>query len=343
MTTYVIKRILLMIPTLFLICFLSYGMIRLAPGDPTRIASGSLLGGGTGAMQQGESEAAKAFRSYYHLDKPWYVGFWYWFTGDPQRPEDCKGVLRGDFGRSIMIERGRPVWELVKNRLPVTIKLNLWAILLIYLISIPAGIYAAVRHNGLFDRASSFIFFLLYSLPSFWIGLLLIIAVSKWVPGWPIGGLHPEVERDASYWEILGATAKHYVLPVFCMSYAGFAGLSRYARVSMLDVIRQDYIRTARAKGLSEATVVLKHALRNALIPLITIFAGLLPGLVGGSLVIEYLFNIQGMGTLGLEAISKSDYPVLMILFGMGAALTLIGILIADLLYCVADPRITLE
>jgi peptide/nickel transport system permease protein len=138
-------------------------------------------------------------------------------------------------------------------------------------------------------------------------------------------------------------TAKHYVIPVFCLSYAGIAGISRYARSSMLDAVGQDYIRTARAKGLSERVVIFKHAFRNALIILITLFAGLLPGLVAGSIIIEYIFNIPGMGSLSMMALSSRDIPLLMALFSFGGFLTLSGILISDLLYVIADPRISFE
>ncbi|MBN2712650.1 MAG: ABC transporter permease, partial [Planctomycetes bacterium] len=262
--------------------------------------------------------------------------------GDPTRA-DSFGIIRGDFGKSIVIERGRDVWALIKDRLPVTIKLNLLSILVIYMIAIPAGVLSAVRQNSIEDRSMSLVFFLLYSLPSFWVGLLIIIGVANYFSSWPIGGLYADVPPDASYWTILAATARHYVIPVFCLSYGGFAGLSRFTRVSMLEVVRQDYIRTARAKGLNEATVIMKHALRNSLIPLVTIFAGLLPSLIGGSIIIEYLFNIPGMGTLGLDALGNRDYPVLMTIFGFGAGLTLIGILISDITYSIVDPRISFE
>ncbi len=342
MSTYILKRVLFMIPTLLIISFVSYGMMRLAPGDPTRALGGGFLG--AGATSEGESglamdekkesEFAKVFRKQFHLDKPFYIGYYYWLGGI---------LTRGDFGVSIVISLNTPVWELIRERLPVTIKLNLWAVALIYIIAIPAGFYSAVNRGSVFDRVTSLSFFMLYSMPSFWAGLLLIILAHKFLAGWPIQGIRPDLPATATYWEDLAATARHYVLPVICMAYAGFAGLSRYARVGMLEVINQDYIRTARAKGVGEFSVIFKHALRNSLIPLITIFAGLLPGLVAGSIIIEYLFGIPGMGQLSMTALSARDYPVLMTLFGMSALLVLLGVLVADLLYAVADPRITFD
>lgn len=351
MRTYILKRLLLVIPTLFVITVISYGMMRLAPGDPVKammISSGgaSTGEGEVGVRKEGESDAAKAFKRRFHLDKPWYVGYWYWLAGDnraPTDPDKGYGVLRGDFGISITVSLGTPVWKLIAERLPVTIKLNLWAIVLIYLVAIPAGLYSAVFRNTLSDRAMSVVFFILYSLPSFWVGLMMILMVSKYLPGWPTSGLEGNLPHDAPYATILLDTATHYVLPVLCLSYGAFAGLSRYARVGMLEVIRQDYIRTARAKGLSEWTVILKHAFRNALIPLVVLFAGLLPGLIGGSVIVEFLFNIEGMGDLGLRALGGRDYPVLMTLFGFSAVLTLAGILVSDILLAMVDPRISYD
>lgn len=356
MRTYIIKRILWMIPTLLIITMVSYGMMRIAPGDPTRARSGPGLisggegseGGGNAVRKEDESSAAREFRRRFHLDQPWYVGYGYWLAGEPAQPgvseeKRGKGILRGDFGTSIVIGLGQKVSHLLADRIPVTIRLNLWAVAVVYLIAVPAGLYAAVARDSLGDRTMAVVFFVLYSLPSFWVGLLLILAAYKWFPSWPTSGIAGSVADDATYWDLLLQTAKHYVLPVFCLSYAGLAGLSRYARVGMLEVIQQDYIRTARAKGLSEWTVVLKHALRNSVIPLITLMAGMLPGLIGGSIIIEFLFNIPGMGSLSIQALGARDYPVLISLFGISATLTLIGILLSDIAYCLVDPRISLD
>lgn len=345
MRAYLIKRILWMLPTLFVITVASYGMMRLAPGDPVRASflAGDAAGGegGVGVRKEGESAAAREFRRRFYLDQPWYVGYWRWLAGDPVLNRG--GVIRGDFGESIVLSLGTPVWNVIAEKLPATIKLNLWSFAVIYLVSISFGLYSAVFKGSLADRFFSMLFFVLYSLPSFWIGLLMIIMVSKYFPWWPISGLSQVPRPDESYWDALSRTALHYVLPVACLSYGGFAGLSRFTRAAVLETVRQDYVRAARAKGLSEWAVIFRHVFRNSLIPLITLAAGILPGLLGGSMIIEYLFNIPGMGTLMLQALSSRDYPVLMTVMGMGTVLVLAGILLSDILYAVADPRITFE
>jgi peptide/nickel transport system permease protein len=285
-------------------------------------------------MKAGESEAARAFRRSFNLDKPWPVGYYLWLKGI---------VTRGDFGVSITVSLGKPVSELIAERLPVTVKLNLWAMVAVYLISIPAGIYAAVYRDTLGDRALTVFFFLLYSMPSFWVGLMLVLAASRYAPGWPVSGATSTLPAHTPYLTLLADTARHYVLPVLCLSYAGFASLSRFARSGLLEVIQQDYIRTARAKGLPERSVIFKHALRNGVIPLVTLFAGMLPGLIGGAVLIEYVFDIPGMGLLMLQALGSRDYPVMITVFALVSALTLIGILLSDLLYALVDPRITFD
>ncbi len=316
-------------------------MMRFAPGDP--IKSNMLSSSDTPAqIQEGESEAAKQFRKHFGLDKPWYVGYWYWLTGNPNIP-GSKGIIRGDFGISITVNLGTPVAELIKERLPPTIKLNLISIVIMYLVAIPIGIYSAIFKDSFFDRTSSIIFFMLYSLPSFWIALLAIIVISKYLPWWPTSNLDPSIPLTESYWNVLLITARHYVLPIICLAYGSFTFLSRFTRSTMLEVIKQDYIRTARAKGLSNKKVIFKHALRNSVIPLITTSSSLLPALIVGSVFIEFIFRIPGMGMLSFEAISSRDYPLLMTTAGITATLTLLGILISDITYGIVDPRISLD
>lgn len=344
MRAYLVKRLLWMLPTLFAISVASYGMMRLAPGDPVKanfLAGDSGGDDAAGARKAGESAAAREFRRRFHLDKPWYVGYWRWLAGDPARGRG--GVIRGDFGDSIVISLGTPVWRVIAEKLPATVKLNLCSFAVIYLVSLSFGIYSAVFRGSLVDRFFSALFFVLYSLPAFWIGILMIILVSKYLPWWPISGLSQAPRPDETYWSALGRTLLHYVLPVICLSYGGFASLSRFTRAAVLESIRQDYVRAARARGLSEWAVVFRHVVRNSLIPLITLAAGLLPGLLGGSMIIEYLFNIPGMGTLMLQALSSRDYPVLMTEMGLGAFLVLAGMLLSDLLYAVVDPRIAFD
>jgi len=250
-------------------------------------------------------------------------------------------IARFDFDRSFKDDR--PVVEKVGEALPVTMLLNGIAILLIYLIAVPLGVLAAARRGSTFDHASSVILFALYSVPAFWAGTLLIMTFSS-ERAWnvlPSNGLHASDAADLSYLSWLKDSLVHLVLPIIVFVYAGFASLSRYARTSMLESIGQDYVRTARAKGLPENVVLWKHAFRNSLITIVTLIGNLLPGLIGGSVIIESIFSIHGMGKLGFDSILARDYPVVMALTTLSALLTLLGILLSDVLYSVVDPRIT--
>lgn len=332
---YLLKRILLGMMTLLVILFASYALMRLAPGDPTR---SSMLGEGAGTQLSSDRDALlqnRSLREKLHLDKPLAYGFCLWL----------KNVMLGDLGESAAVDKGRPVAALILEKLPVTLELNIFAILLTYLLAVPLGIFSAVRPDSRTDRAITFVLFFLYSLPVLWTALMLQALFCKggWYPIFPLKGISPDILPGMSTWAIMGKTLMHFVLPVFCLSYAGFAGLARFTRSGMLEVIHQDYIRTARAKGASEARVILHHAFRNALIIMITLFAGLLPSLVGGSILVEYVFNIPGMGSLSMLALSSRDIPLLMALFAFGGVLTLLGILLADILYVIADPRITFD
>ena len=332
---YLLKRLLLGALTLLVILFASYALMRLAPGDPTR---SSMLGEGAGTQLAADREALQqnqSLRKKLYLDKPLVFGFAMWL----------KGVFRGDLGESAAVDKGRPVLTLILEKLPVTLRLNIFAILLTYLLAIPLGIFSAVRPDTKTDQAITFVLFFLDSLPVLWTALMLQALFCKggWYPLFPLKGITPDILPGMSTWTILGRTALHYILPVFCLSYAGFAGLTRFTRSGMLEVIHQDYIRTARAKGAPESSVILHHAFRNALIIMITLFAGLLPSLAGGSILVEYVFNIPGMGSLSMLALSSRDIPLLMALFAFGGVLTLLGILLADILYVIADPRINFD
>ncbi|MFA7229772.1 MAG: ABC transporter permease [Victivallaceae bacterium] len=335
MLHYLVKRIGLALFTLLVIMAVSYLMLRLAPGDPTK---SSIIGGDApgSSLSSAKGEFARntALREKLHLDQPVYIGFYYWLKAV---------VLKFDFGVSASIDTGRPVTEIIMERLPVTLKINILAVLVTYLLAIPLGIYSAVYPDSTFDRGVTFILFFLYSLPVIWVALVFQAGLCEGglVSVFPLKGLVPANPESMSSWRLLGATGMHYILPVTCLAYGGFAGLSRYARSGMLDVINQDYIRTARAKGLSETSVIFKHALRNGMITLITLFADLLPGLVAGSIIVEYVFSIPGMGSLSLLSLSSRDYPLQMALFCFAGALTLGGILLSDIMYMLVDPRIT--
>ena len=255
-----------------------------------------------------------------------------------------RGLIFGDFGQSVHTP-SISVAQKLKEALPVTLIMSLVAIFIVYVVSIPLGIYSATRHNRPVDQALTVVLFILYSLPSFWVAILLIRA-NLYLPEayrLPFQGLFPAGAEQMTTLQWLWEVSKHLFLPMLASCYAGLAGLSRYMRVGMLDVLRQDYIRTARAKGCSEKRVIFKHALRNSVIPIVTLAAGLLPGLIGGSFIIESIFGIPGMGYLGYNALLTRDYTVLMAEFTISGVLVMLGILLSDVLYVLVDPRISFE
>ncbi|MGA7878087.1 MAG: ABC transporter permease [Desulfoferrobacter sp.] len=332
MATYIIKRLLQIIPTLLGITLITFLIIQLAPGNPATL---KLQMAGQGEM--GESAIAKQIieqtKKLYGLDKPLTVQYLLW----------VKRVFTLDFGNSF--KDHRPVLEKIAERLPITIQLNAISIFLVYLIAIPFGVFSATHADTLTDRVLTLFFFFLYSLPSFWVAVLLIMFFGggDFLDIFPVYGISSIGAGSWSLFHWLTDRLWHLVLPVTCLTYGGLAYLSRLTRAEMLEVIREDYIRTARAKGLSERIVIFKHALRNALLPIITLLAFLLPAMFGGSVIIESIFSIPGMGQLGFESVLSRDYPVIMAITTISALLTLAGLLISDILYATLDPRIKLE
>ncbi|MDR2442611.1 MAG: ABC transporter permease [Deltaproteobacteria bacterium] len=321
MLAYTIKRLFMMIPTFIGITLISFIVIHLAPGDPTNMV--------TDLNPQASQSAKKRLTELYGLDKPIHIQYLNWL----------KNLVTLDLGRSMAPDR-RPVIDKIKERLPVTLTLNLCSIFIIICISLPLGLWAAVRAGGWFDRFSTVGVFIFFAAPSFWLALL-----AMWLfgvnLGWlPISGLKSLNYDSLSFFDRLIDLSKHLVMPVIISSLGGLAGLSRYLRSNMLEIIRQDFLTTARAKGLSERLVIWKHALRNALIPVITILGLSVPGLVGGSVIMESIFAIPGLGQLFYAAVMGRDYPLVMGGLVMGAFLTLIGNFLADLGYALADPRV---
>ena len=246
-----------------------------------------------------------------------------------------------NFGRSFKDQQ--PVIQHILERLPITLEINVISLLIAYLIGVPLGVLVAVRQNTLTDRVLTSGTFLLWSMPSFWVGMLLIIFLCNeeflhWFPAAGIQSL--QASDEWSFWRLFKDHAHHMVMPVLASTYASFAGLSRYMRTSMLENLRLDYVRTAQAKGLRWKAVVLHHVVRNSLIPIVTLMAGLLPTMIAGSVFIETIFTIPGMGFLGFQSVIVRDYPMVMAIFTIGSALSLLGILVADILLKVADPRI---
>lgn len=319
---YLIKRLAALIPTFLGITLISFFVMHLAPGEPMSLQADF--------NPKMTPEMRQRLRAQYGLDKPLYVQYARWL----------KGLLVLDLGRSFAPDR-RPVWHKIKERLPVTLLINGLSLILIIVIAIPLGVRAAVRQNSLFDQVTTVLVFLGYAAPAFWVALLLMLFFGVYLGWLPISGLHSLMGYgQMTWWQKILDWSRHLLLPVLVSSIGGLAGLSRYTRSSMLEVLRQDYITTARAKGLPERVVVYRHALRNALLPLITILGLSIPGLIGGSVIFESIFAIPGAGQLMWSSVMARDYPVLMGNLVIVSVLTLLGNLLADIGYALADPRI---
>ncbi len=332
MKTYLLKRLLLMVPSLFGITVITFAIIHLAPGDPAAMRIGSSLTGTIRNEQLAQAIIEKT-RKEFGLDKPIHVQYWLWL----------KKIATLDFGRSY--KDNRPVIERIKERLPVTLQLNIISLLLTYLIAIPIGIYSSTHQHTSTDKAATVTLFVLYSLPSFWVATILILFFcgGDYLHWFPLTGLNSLGAETMTPVHWLLDRLWHLVLPVFCLTYAELAFVSRQMRAGMLETIRQDYICTARAKGQTEHAVVYRHALRNSLIPIVTLLGFLLPQMLGSSVIIESIFTVRGMGQLGFEAILFRDYPVVMAISTIAALLTLVGILISDICYALVNPTISLE
>jgi peptide/nickel transport system permease protein len=321
MFVYLAKRLVMMIPLLIGITLISFVVIHLAPGEPTDMQ--------TDLNPKSSVEMRDRLRDRYNLDEPLYIQYGLWL----------KRIATLDFGESFAQDH-RPVLKKIGERMPITIIINLLSIAAILAVSVPIGILSAVRRNSIFDRGTTIFVFLGFAMPSFWLALLLMDFLGVRLGLFPVSGLKSIGYDYMSSGQQLWDMVHHLILPVFVSAFGGLAGFSRYMRSNMLEVIRQDYILTARAKGLTERVVIYKHALRNALLPVITILGLSVPGLIGGSVIFETIFAIPGMGKLFYDGVMMRDYPLIMGILVIGAVLTLIGNLLADLSYAAADPRI---
>ena len=329
MTTYILRRILLAIPTLFGITLLTFLLIRFAPGNAAMLKGGGGENGGRAMTAEVREQTIKL----YGLDENPFVAYGKWVGH----------VVRLDLGESFVDHR--PVLTKIGERIGLSTSLAGTALFLSYLIAVPLGVVAALKRGQFVDREISFIVFFLYSIPSFVAALVLILFVASgdYLNLLPMYGANsinaPEMNTLAWLWD----RTRHMILPVICLTYASLAGISRYTRVSMLEVLGQDYLRTARAKGLSERRVIFVQALRNAMIPILTIFAIELPGIIGGTIIVESIFTLPGMGQLLFQSIEARDQFVIMGIVTIVAGVTLIGYLLADILYVFVDPRIRYE
>ncbi|OGL42224.1 MAG: diguanylate cyclase [Candidatus Schekmanbacteria bacterium GWA2_38_9] len=323
MFSYLLQRLLMMFPLLIGITLISFIVIHLAPGEPTDLQ--------TQFNPKASSLAKQRLREIYGLDKPLHVQYLMWL----------KRIVLLDFGRSFSPDN-RKVLDKIKERIPITITINILSLFIIFCISIPIGVLSARFQYSFFDKVITLFVFAGFAIPTFWLALLLMIFFGVNMGWLPISGLHSMNYQELSLLEKFFDMAKHLIMPLFVATFGDLASLSRYARSNMLEVIRQDYITTARSKGLSETKVIGKHALRNALLPVVTILGFSIPGLIGGSVIFETIFAIPGMGQLFYMSVMARDYPVIMGILVIGAVLTMIGNLVADISYAVADPRIRL-
>ncbi len=320
MLTYIIRRLLISIVLLFIISLISFAITILTPGRPTP----------WGEMNPNVSETVK--HDYYvkfHLDQPIYKQYWF---------------LMSDLFRNKLVSNrdSRPVLDTIFERLPVTLLLNVTALTMTFVFGIFLGVYS-VRHAGRWpDTATTLLAFLFIALPGFWISYLTVIFLVKFAAV-PLLGLSTTGVHYANWMQYFLDHFWHLLPPAMILALGGIAIQSRYVRASMQDALIEDYIRTARAKGLTDEVVLYKHALRNSLRPLITGLGMTLPALLGGSVIIESIFAISGMGRLGFDSVMARDYPTLVALNFVAAALLLLGNLIADILYAVVDPRVRLK
>jgi peptide/nickel transport system permease protein len=327
-TKYVLRRLLGAIPLVLGIATITFFAINLAPGDPT------LYYLSPGMTQ----EVVEQMRANFGLDEPVHVRYVKWLGA----------MLTGDFGQSF--SHSRPVLDVLVDVLPNTLVLSACALAVAFLFGIFLGTIQAVRQYSLMDSAMSVVLLFFYSMPSFWLALMLILTLSlfarnvwDWPIWFPASGMTSTDYEFLSFGARIRDRAAHLVLPTLSLALVLTAGIARYMRGSMLEVIRQDYVRTARAKGLSERSVVFKHALRNALIPIITLVGLYIPVLFSGTIFIEYIFAWPGMGRTVYEAINTRDYPLVMAGSFFFASMVVVANLIADILYVVVDPRIRYE
>lgn len=360
MGTYTIRRILLIFPTLLGITAVVFFVMKAAPGDVSE-----LLISPDGEMKAQERKELIAYiQKRYGLDQPTHVQYGRWLNkvspvgfdvdSDSGRLMFHRPTLKWpDLGESFVVRR--PVWDMVVEGLPITLLLNLVSIPVIYVVAILTGIYAARFRGGTFDTATGGVFLAMWSVPTIWAGVLLIgfLANKMYLHWFPTGGLHGIEAHAATYlprWTHEGFepgflldTVYHLVLPVVCLSYGGLAFLAKLSRAAILENLSMDFVRTARAKGVSERDVLFRHVFRNSLLPLITVAAHLLPALLAGSVVVETIFSIPGMGKLTIQAVKLHDQEVVMATTLIGGMLGLVGYLVSDIGYAIADPRVSYE
>ena len=320
MRAYFFKRFIGLIPLFFGITFISFIVIHLAPGSPVDARSA--------LNPKMTLQAKQKLTEIYGLDRPLPVQYLHWL----------KRLGQFDFGRSFI--DGEEVTVKISRAIPVTLGINALSLILVFLLGIPLGILGAVKKDSWVDKVSGSLALAGFSVPTYWLALVLVACFGAGLRILPVSGLFSIFHDEMNFFERIVDIARHLVLPLVVSSITGFAGISRFMRSSMIEVLNQNYIRTARAKGLSEKKVLVGHALKNALLPVVTILGLSVPGLLGGSVIFESIFSIPGMGRLFFNSVFSRDYPVIMGVLVLGALLTLMGNFLADATYHFLDPRI---
>ncbi|MEK2644010.1 ABC transporter permease subunit [Bdellovibrio sp. BCCA] len=341
MIVYLIRRLLLMIPTFFGITVLTFVLINLAPGSPIEqklqairfgSAGGGGGGGGGGINTRGDTsvneEVIEALKKQYGFDKPLHERYIIW----------VKNLARLDFGESFTYQE--PVIDVIKSKLPVSLSFGIASLILTYIVCIPLGVRKAIKAGASFDRVTTILLNLTYSIPPLVLGIFLIVVFAGKLNMFPIGGFQSDDYESLTTMGKILDRAHHFVLPLICYMIGGFTELSILMRNSMLDVVKSDFVRTARAKGLSEKVVIFKHALRNALIPIATGLGGFFGAFLAGSLIIEQMFNLDGIGLLGYQSVLSRDYNVIMGITFISSLLLMLGRVFSDIIYVLIDPRI---
>ena len=340
MIKYITRRLILMVPTLIGITIVVFGVVNLAPGSPVEQElqklrfAGSLdapsSDKGTATVSQ---EVLDALKKQYGFDKPVHIRYWIWL----------KNLATLDFGESFVYKES--VIDVISSKFPVSVQFGLFSLILSYLISIPLGVMKALRNSSRFDHISSFILFVMYSIPSFMLAIVLIVflAGGSFLDIFPIGGLYSDFYDEMNFWEKIGDRIYHFILPLTCYTIGSYTQLTLLMKNSLLEEIGKDYVRTAFSKGLSDKVVYFKHALKNALIPIVTGIGGFISLFFAGSFILEKIFQLDGIGLLGYNSILARDYNVIMGLVFIQSLLMLIGNIISDICYVLVDPRINFD
>jgi microcin C transport system permease protein len=341
MLKYFLRRLAIIIPTLLGVTVVVFVIINMAPGGPIeqklqQMRFGSGDGGGEssskgrGATQGVSDEVMEALKKQYGFDKPLHIRYLLWL----------KNIATLNFGESFTYEE--PVIEVITSKFPVSLQFGIISLILSYIVSIPLGIVKAIKKGGTFDIVSSFLLFIFYSIPPFMLAILLIVFLSggSFFEWFPVGGIHSEAYEEFTLWEKIMDRIHHFTLPLICYTIGSFTSLTILMKNSLIDEIKKDYIRTARAKGLEERVVYMKHALKNALIPIVTGLGGFLSVFFAGSLLLETIFQLDGVGLLSYKSVLSRDYNVIMGLVFIQSALFLLGNVISDIAYVLVDPRI---